>query len=63
MKDIEKLVNKRLSIVCVIFSLIGAPIVFLFGEYNRPFILFLWLIWVIIGILLSPKIARKIWKN
>lgn len=63
-EDIEESLdrsNKRLAIVCIIWCLITAPLILLFPESDL--IKFLWLIWILVGVRLSPWIAGKIWKN
>jgi len=54
---------KRLCIVNVIWSLILFPFVFLFSENNIPIFTILWMIWVLIGLYLSPKITKRIWRK
>jgi len=53
--------NKKLAIISILWILIIIPIAF-FITVNFIAI-FIFLIWTILGICLSPKIARKIWKN
>ena len=54
---------KRLCVVNVIWSSILMPFVFLFSEHYIPIFVIGWLIWVIIGLFLSPKITMKIWRK
>ena len=53
--------SKRLAIVIIVWCLITLPIIFLFPESGL--IKFLWLIWILVGVRLSPWIAGKIWKD
>jgi len=54
--------NKRMAIVSVIWCLIIIPIIFFVSNNYLGFFIILWLIWTIIGVLVSPKISKKIWK-
>lgn len=67
MEEIDKkleLSYQRMSLVGgVIIVITGLPIFFLtLTQYFLPYMV-LWFILIIIGILLSPKICKKIWKN
>lgn len=55
--------NKQLSIVCSLWALLFAiPIFFIPQEYI-PFSVIGWMVIVIIGVLLSPKICNLIWRE
>lgn len=54
---------KRLCLVNVVWSSILIPLVFLFSERYIPIFVIVWLIWFIIGLLLSPKITMRIWRK
>jgi len=63
--DVEEICDKcdkRLAIVTVIWSIITTPIVFFISKHDLVIFAFFWLIWVLIGIRLSPWIAGKILK-
>ena len=66
--------NKRMMIVCIIWATIGAiPLLILSASlpaYSPPSEFGVWqfaiigfMIWVIFGTAISPKIVNKIWKN
>lgn len=59
--------NKRSAIVSVIWCSLLLPIIFFIPDDNfNTFIsvfIYCWMLWAIVGILLLPKIIRKIWKN
>lgn len=65
--DVEEICdkcNKRLAIVSIIWCLITTTIIFLIPKnYLSIFVLFFWLVWILIGIRLSPWIVGKIWKD
>lgn len=66
MTELEKKLEtgyKRLAIVSIIWSLLAMPFVFFIPKNSLSFFVIFWLIWIIIGILLSPKIVIKIWKQ
>ena len=54
---------KRLCIVNVIWSSILMPIVFLVSQNYLSLFVIVWLIWVLIGLFLSPKITMIIWRK
>ena len=58
----------RLSLICSVWAIIGAIPLFIFIHQiaQLPYyelIIIAWLIWVIIGVALSNKIYRLIWKK
>lgn len=53
---------KRMLIVILVWILISAPILFIVPDESVFFALITWMAWVILGILLSPKIVKKIWE-
>ena len=52
----------RMFIVICIWILIPTPILFIVPNESVFFALITWMTWVILGILLSPKIVKKIWE-
>ena len=64
-KDFQKKLQKgyeRMSIVVCLWACILAPILFISND-NQFMLVITWMIWVILGILLSPKIVNKIWSK
>jgi hypothetical protein len=62
MKDVIEKGNKQLAIVITIWSTVFAiPLFFVNENYLTSYVVF-WLIIVNIGVLLSPKICKLIWK-
>ena len=59
--------NKRSAIVSMIWCSLLLPIIFFipddkFNTFISVFV-YCWIMWTVVGILLLPKILRKIWKN
>jgi len=63
MKDKLEKGYKRLCIVNVVWTSILLPFVFLFNEQYIPIFVIIWMVWCIIGLLLSPKITMRIWRK
>ncbi len=64
-KDFQKKLQKgyeRMSIVTCLWATILVPILFIVPDESKFFAVITWLVWVILGILLSPKIVEKIWQ-
>lgn len=64
-KDFQKKLQKgyeRMSIVVCLWATILAPILFIVPDESKFFAVITWLTWVILGIILSPKIVKKIWE-
>lgn len=56
--------NKRLSIVSITISIIlFIPLFFLIGNKYFNLFIFLYFIFLFIGMFFAPKICNKIWKN
>jgi len=63
-KDFQKKLQKgyeRMSIVVCLWTTILAPIIFIVPDESKFFAVLTWMVWIILGILLSPKIVEKIW--
>jgi len=63
-KDFQKKLQKgyeRMSIVVCLWSTILVPILFIVPDESKFFAVLTWMVWIILGILLSPKIVEKIW--
>jgi hypothetical protein len=54
---------KRLCLVNVVWSLLLMPLAFVFNENDLSMFVLIWMIWIIIGLLLSPKITMRIWRK
>lgn len=64
-KDFQKKLQKgyeRMSIVVCLWATILTPILFIVPDESKFFAVITWLTWVILGIILSPKIVKKIWE-
>jgi hypothetical protein len=73
-KEFQKKLQKgyeRLALVSSLWALISSPLLFILIQPTGSFkldndkyflVVLVYLIWCIIGILLSPKIVNKIWK-
>jgi len=54
---------KRLAMVSSLWASIGMPFVFLVDNSHITIAVFIWMIWANIGVFISPKIIRLLWKN
>ena len=54
---------KRLILIITILGLLPLPILFFISQNQTGLFVIGWFIWILSSILLSPKIAMKIWKN
>lgn len=53
---------KRMALVSSLWALLGSPLIFLTPDESKFFAIITWYAWVILGVLLSPKIINKIWE-
>jgi hypothetical protein len=51
--------NKILTVIVICWAILLIPFVFLIDKKNVPIFIVAWMLWIIIGVILSPKLIYK----